>query len=392
MCAVRYVCPLCRHDELGEDAGKLALPVSREDIKAEAAPPPRLSSATPPPPRLPPALAGPASAPVPSPLPGAGAGSRPTPQPASASSGVKPEPVQAPRPDPVVLTMPLPHPDAMDTDGDDLGCLSNVALRAQGGDTPGPVLSPTSLSVGGAPTPLAVSAASPSSLVQVDVVTTDTPVQSPGGSSGCTAAPFSAPAASAEPAAGSSLAASVTPPLPGADKDKDKDTMEVDNTPAASSTAVVAGRQGQQGEEPLRPRPYDLEGVPSAADVADADSASCLPRTPLSMLMESRVRSRMANIAGPQYADSLVVRMVSSVPQSLTVPPVWTPCAPRCFAMKDAEHACERTLCPWEYVLLCKVFIGGPVHQAVTYAVASMCAPPPPSFVFAPFCRWCGSW
>jgi hypothetical protein len=100
--------------------------------------------------------------------------------------------------------------------------------------------------------------------------------------------------------------------------------MEVDNSPAEGGGEGAAGGAAVPSA-PLRPRPYDLEGVPSAADVADVDSASALPRTPLSMLMETRVRARMGAIAGPQFADSLVVRMVSSVPQSLTVPPVRGP-------------------------------------------------------------------
>jgi hypothetical protein len=67
----------------------------------------------------------------------------------------------------------------------------------------------------------------------------------------------------------------------------------------------------------------EVEGVPGFADTdGDGMSASALPKTSLSNDIEVRVRERMRAVAGPAYANSLVVRMVSSVPQSFAVPQV----------------------------------------------------------------------
>lgn len=63
-----------------------------------------------------------------------------------------------------------------------------------------------------------------------------------------------------------------------------------------------------------------LEGVDSADERIGEYCASALPHTALSKELERRVRARIAAEASPTIANSIVVRVVSSLPQQTVVP------------------------------------------------------------------------
>jgi hypothetical protein len=93
---------------------------------------------------------------------------------------------------------------------------------------------------------------------------------------------------------------------------KASSTTAFGDTPAAASAADKKAPGGSAAQPDGSPMVLNASADPYA-------TASSLPHTPLSLELEKRVRARMREI-NPAASDSLVVRMVSSLKKSLSVP------------------------------------------------------------------------